>query len=163
MKVNNYFKFCLFKKDDLLGTVTRQNCRSLQVLCLTNRFRQWQIQGDPSWSNFFSFFIQFSPKSYQIIGFLPAPEGLVPSVWEILDLPLGFDVWFLLLRKMFGLVYGQLILYKASFKKSAIHVWNYKYILINDIHTNLDPVVNSCCPSSPGDLTSKAKLLPSTI
>ena len=63
-----------------------------------------------------------------IIGFLPAPEGLVPSVWEILDLPMGFDVWFQLLRKMFGLVYGQLILYKASFKKSTIHVWNYKYI-----------------------------------
>ena len=28
---------------------------------------------------------------------------------------------------------------------------------------NLDPVVSSCWPSSPGDFTSKAKLLPSTI
>ena len=38
-----------------------------------------------------------------------------------------------------------------------------RFIHTNDIHTNLDPVVISCCPSSPGDLTSKAKLLPSTI
>ena len=30
-------------------------------------------------------------------------------------------------------------------------------------YTYLDPVVSSCCPSSPGDFTSKAKLLPSTI
>ena len=37
------------------------------------------------------------------------------------------------------------------------------YVETNDIHTNLDPVVSSCCPSSPRDLTSKAKLLPSTI
>ena len=32
----------------------------------------------------------------------------------------------------------------------------------NDIY-NLDPVLSSCWPSSPGDFTSKAKLLPSTI
>ena len=40
--------------------------------------------------------------------------------------------------------------------------WIY-WTAFNDIHTNLDPVVSSCCPSSLGDLTSKAKLLPSTI
>ena len=39
-----------------------------------------------------------------------------------------------------------------------------KYLLRSMIYIpNLDPVVSSCCPSSPGDFTSKAKLLPSTI